>query len=120
MLDMEIFDAMEEVFEEVTILEKPALFTFNKIEKNTIPKGYQMYEMRTSSDWGSDDIRIAWCFMENHLGTLITREKIELPADGELIVKPAGFEYNGGKRCTMKRFMRKHPQKEPLARGRGL
>lgn len=38
------YNAMEESFEEITVLDKPALFTDIRIERDTVPKGLYLYE----------------------------------------------------------------------------
>jgi hypothetical protein len=40
------FNAMTEDFEE---LGKPALFTSLRIDRNTVPRGYHLYEVRPKS-----------------------------------------------------------------------
>ena len=119
MLNMARLNAMEEIFDEVTILEKPALFTCCRIERSTIPKGYEMYEVRHDDDCRGDAVQIARGIMVNHWGTLITREEIELPEDGRLNIDSDDLNYGCGDCSTMKEFMEKYPQKVPPSRNRG-
>lgn len=44
------YDAMTEDFEEITVFNKPALFTNIRIDKATVPKGLYMYEVRHNDD----------------------------------------------------------------------
>lgn len=111
------FDAMEEKFDEVTILGKPALFTGTRIERNTVPEGYELYEVR--DDERGNAVRIARGIMVNHWGTIITREEIKLPEDGLLVIGPDDLKYGCGDCSTMKDFMEEYPQKKQSAGNRG-
>lgn len=102
---------MEETFDEVTILGKPALFTCIRIERSTVPKGYQLYEVRHDDDCRGDAVQIARGIMVNHWGSLITREEIKLPSDGRLDIEPEDLNYGCGDCHTMKDFMEKYPPK---------
>ena len=44
------YNAMEERFEEIEVLGKPALFHDMRLERNTIPKGLYLYEVRYDDD----------------------------------------------------------------------
>ena len=48
------YNAMEEHFEEITVLDKPALFTGIRIERDTVPKGLYLYEVRGCLLYTSD------------------------------------------------------------------
>ena len=61
------FNAMTEHYEEITVCGKPALFTSIRIKRDTIPDGLYAYDVR------HDD---------NHWGTIILAEPLELPDDG--------------------------------------
>lgn len=105
------FNAMEEDFEAVTILDKPALFTPIRIDRNTVPRGYHLYEVRHDDDCQGDAVQIARGIMVNHWGTLITRDVIKLPADGYLDIEPEDLNYSAGDCKSMKEFMAKYPAK---------
>ena len=103
------YNAMKEDFEEVTILNKPALFTSIRIDRSTIPRGYHLYEVRHDDDCQGDAVQIARGIMVNHWGTLITREEIKLPSDGYLDIEPEALNYDTGGCHNMKEFMEKYP-----------
>ena len=103
------FNAMEESFEEVTILEKPALFTSIRIDRGTVPQGYHLYEVRHDDDCQGDAVQIARGIMVNHWGSLITREEIALPPDGYLDIEPEDLNYGAGECRSMNDFMEKYP-----------
>lgn len=101
------YNAMTEDFEEVTILDKPALFTPVRIDRSTVPKGYYLYEVRHDDDCQGDPVQIALNIYVNHWGSLITQDKIELP-DGFLDIAQDSFNYSAGDRRSMKDFMAKY------------
>ena len=47
-------DAMEETFEEVTVLDKPMLFTCARVDRSTVPKGMYLYEVRHDEEMRGD------------------------------------------------------------------
>jgi hypothetical protein len=107
--DMARFNAMEEDFEEVTILDKPALFTPIRIDRNSVPRGYHMYEVRHDDDCSGIACQIARNIVVNHWGTLITRDKIKMPPDGYLDLELYDLNYSTGECGSMKEFMAKYP-----------
>jgi hypothetical protein len=108
---------MEERFEEVTILNMPALFTPIRINRDTVPTGYHLYEVRHDDECQGDAVQIASFIMVNHWGTLITRDLIKLPPAGRLDIEPEDLNYFPGDSHTMKSFMEKYPIKAKPARG---
>lgn len=106
-----IFDAKKEKFCEVTILGKPALFTPIRIDRNTLPNGYHLYEVRHDDECKGDAVQIAKGILVNHWGTLITRDEIKLPSDGYLDIESDDLVYSTGDCRSMKEFMDKYPPK---------
>lgn len=107
---MERYNAMEEHFEEITVLGKPALFHNMRIDKNTVPKGLYLYEVRSDDDGCGDPVQIAKGIMVNHFGSIITREPIRLPQDGYLDIDPEkDWNFAGGDCRTVKEFQEKYP-----------
>ena len=103
------FSAMTERFEEVTILEKPALFTCLRIDRNTVPRGYHLYEVRHDDESQGEAVQLAKGIMVNHWGTLITRDGIKLPSEGFLDIAPEDLHYSTGSCRTMREFIDKYP-----------
>jgi hypothetical protein len=108
---MERYNALTEDFEEVTILDKPALFTPLRIDRSTVPHGYYLYEVRHDDDCSGDAVQIARNIYVNHWGSLITRDEIALP-DGFLDIEPEDLNYGTGDCRSMRDFMAKYPQPE--------
>lgn len=104
------YNAMEEHFEEITVLGKPALFHNMRIDRDSVPKGLYLYEVR-ADDYGKwDPVQIAKGILVNHFGSIITREPIKLPPDGCLDIDPEkDWSFAGGDCRTVKEFQKKYP-----------
>jgi len=116
--EMAQYNAMEEDFEEIEVLGKPALFTDIRIDRNTVPKGLHLYEVRHDDDGYGDPVQIAKGIMVNHWGTILTRDPIKLSSDGYLDIDPSkDWNHTDGDCCSIKEFMEKYPlkQKQPKA-----
>lgn len=82
-------DAREETFEEVTAFDKPMLFTCLRIDRDTVPKGLYVYEVRHDDDMQGRPVEIAERILVNHWGTLLSNKPIRL------------FSAPGGRSCRM-------------------
>jgi len=105
------YNAMKTNFDEVTILEKPALFTPIRIDRSTVPSGYYAYDVRHDDDQQGDAVQIGKFIMVNHWGTLIMRDRIKLPPDGYLDIEPEALNYDTGDCRSMKAYMEQYPPK---------
>lgn len=111
-------DAMREVLEEVTVLDKPMLFTCRRIDRATVPKGLYMYEVRHDDDMRGDPVQIANWIMVNHWGTLISSEPLKLTPNGAvnnayLDIDPERDWNYEGVEATVAEYMERHlPKKE--------
>lgn len=103
------YNAMEEIFEEVTVLDMPALFTSLRINRNTVPAGYHVYEVRHDDVCQSEAAKIVQGIMVNHLGSLITRDEITLPDGKYLDIEPDALIFADGDCRCMNDFMVKYP-----------
>lgn len=107
------YNAMEENFEEITVLGKPALFLDMRLDPDTVPKDLYLYEVRHGDGEWSDPVQIAKVIMVNHYGSIITREPIDLPPDGYLDINPdEDWDFSGGECQTVKEFQVKYPPTE--------
>ena len=76
------YDAQKVTYQEVTIFDRPALFTECRIDQATVPEGVYRYELRHGDeDWG-EPIELSRSLMVNFYGTVLTREPFQLPIDG--------------------------------------
>ena len=53
------YNAMEESYEAVEVLGKSALFTCIRLDRDTVPKGLYLYEVRHDDDGVGDPVHIA-------------------------------------------------------------
>lgn len=51
-------NAMTEKFEDVTVLGHPMLFTCARVDRDTVPEGLYMYEVRHDDDQQGDPVQI--------------------------------------------------------------
>lgn len=87
---------MTEKFEDVTVLGHPMLFTCLRVDRDTVPQGMYMYEVRHDDDQQGEPVQIANWIMVNHWGTLISNRPIRLEP------RPDGRNtYQGEKRCDL-------------------
>lgn len=72
------FDARELTWEWFEVLGKIGLFTALRVDRDTIPDDYYIYELRhADDDWG-EPIEIGLGILVNFYGTFITKESIDL------------------------------------------
>lgn len=106
---MERYDAGKELFEEITVLGKPALFTGIRIDRNTVPEGLFLYEVRHDDEGLGDPVQIGERILVNHFGTLLTCEPVILQPDGYLdIDEEKDWSFSGGDCRTVSEFQKKY------------
>lgn len=72
------FKANEVSWIKVEVMGKECLFSDLRIDRETIPEGYFMYEVRhDDNDWG-EPVEIGRWVMVNFFGTLLTKEQFTL------------------------------------------
>ena len=107
-------NAMTEKFEDVTVLGHPMLFTCARVDRDTVPEGLYMYEVRHDDDQQGDPVQIANWIMVNHWGTLITNKPIRLEPSERInnayrdIDPEEDWNYEGSV-TTVKEYMEKNP-----------
>ena len=112
-------DATKETFEAVEILGVPGLFTVERVNRATVPKGMYLYEMQTSEDDWSQPCLLGRRIMVEHYGTVLTASPIDLPDTGYLDLKPGDFDQgDGSDRLTVAEFEDKYLGRHPSARHR--
>ena len=70
-------DARQEIFEDVTVLGKPMIFTNLRIDRNTVPKGMYAYDVRHDDDMQGEPCEIAPFILVNHWGTIISNTPLD-------------------------------------------
>lgn len=109
-----MYNAMKEEFEEITILDKPAILTSVRIDRCTVPSGYHLYNIHRDDLAFGGAYNVARTVTESHWGSIITRDKIELPHTGQLKIEPEALQYDTGDCQSMMEFMEKFPSVEPI------
>ena len=71
-------DARKERFELVEVFDRPMLFTCLRVDRNTVPKGLYLYEVRNDDDQCGLPVEIGRWVMVNHWGTLLSATPVEL------------------------------------------
>lgn len=72
------FNAMEVDWEKVEVIDREGLFTCLRVDRETVPKGWYMYEVRHDDEGHGDPVEIAYGILVNHWGTLIVKEPFDL------------------------------------------
>lgn len=102
------YDAVKERYSKIQILGKQALFTPMRLERNTVPVGFYLYEVRHDDDGIGDPVQIARGILVNHWGTILTTEPIDIPEDGYLDIDPEkDWDYLDEDSCLLKDFMKR-------------
>lgn len=105
-------DTDKEPYEMVTVFGQPMLFTESRIDRNTIPKGMCLYEVRHADNNWNKPCEIAEWVLVNHMGTLISNKPLELVSDGRVkyrIIKAKKDWNHGRKKLTLDEYIKIHP-----------
>ena len=109
---MSQYDASKQNYQEVTIFDRPALFTECRIDRTTVPEGVYRYELRHGDeDWG-EPIELSRSLMVNFYGTVLTREPFQLPIDGWIPLESGSLSFQDGGCRTLAEFQEKYPASE--------
>ena len=107
-------DVMNEYYTEIRLFGKPALFNDLRLDQNTVPKGLYLYEVRYDDEtW--EPVQIAKGILANHLGSILTCERLKIPPNGYLDLETkTDWKYINGGCHTVQEFLEKYPirQKE--------
>lgn len=72
------YNVKDVICEKVEVIGRKGLFTELRIDRNSIPDGWYMYEVRHDDDCQGEPVQIASWVMVNHLGTLLVKEPFDL------------------------------------------
>lgn len=89
-------NAATERFEAVEVLGIPALFTVERVDRATVPKGMYLYEMQTSEDDWAQPCLLGRHITVEHFGTVLTASPIDLGERGYRDMAPGDFTQGGG------------------------
>lgn len=108
------FDVTKEEFENITLFGYPMLFTILRCDKNTLPKGMYMYEIRHDDDGQGYPCEISTWIMVNHWGTVISNRPVsfdEASPNGKpfrMIDPESDWNYEGTS-STLSEYMELYP-----------
>jgi hypothetical protein len=95
-------DARTLNYDLMDILDHKVIFTECRIMRDTVPEGLYVYDARHDDDGGCDICELAPRVIVNHLGTVISKEPIEMSDDTVLIggkcryIEPGDYSYLDG------------------------
>ncbi len=69
-------NAMEQDYDPVELLDKPALFTNLRLDRATVPEGLCAYDIRLNDD-GGRAATVELLVRVNHMGTVLTAEPLD-------------------------------------------
>ena len=110
-------NALAESYEEVTVLNRPMLFTNSRIDRASVPKGLYVYDVRHDDECQGIPVEIADFILVNHWGTLISSRPIKLDAHSvtgkkyRLIDEETEWNYEGIA-SSLQEYMEKHPPRK--------
>lgn len=90
---MKQVDFKDVVFEKMIICGVEGLFTSLRVDKDTIPSGWNKYSVRHSDEgdeWFCTLEKFVWA---NHFGDFITKNKIEMDSDSGCIYIDGDYNY---------------------------
>ena len=76
-------NAIEEIFEKVTVFGNPMIFTNLRVKRCTVPAKYYLYEVRHDDECQGIPVEVAKWIMVNHWGTLISNRPIRFEYESE-------------------------------------
>lgn len=110
-------DAATERFEAVELLGIPGLFTTQRVNRATVPKGMYAYELQTSPEDWSQPCLLARHITVEHFGTVLTASPITIPQSGYLDLYHGDLdEKNGTEHLTTGEFEEKYLSPAPAPR----
>lgn len=71
-------DVLKEEFEVVAVLNHPMLFTCLRINRECVPDGLYVYDVRHDDDQQGLPVQIATWVLVNHWGTLLSDKPLDL------------------------------------------
>lgn len=96
----------EETYEEILIGDIPAIFTSLRIDRDKLPQGVFAYDIRHADEDGMEAAEIAKYVLVNHMGTVLTKEPLDLDENGSMILEEYDFCFAAeSTSITLKQFL---------------
>ena len=96
-------------YEEITLLGTPALFTFERLFRDSVPEDMFHYEVRHADEMWGGPCQLAQGVPVNFYGTVLTNDPIQLPINGYLDFGKKDFVNTGGYSFDIHQFCQRHP-----------
>ncbi len=106
---MSKFNAETEKMELATLYGEEVLFTDWRIDRNTIPNGLYLYEIRHSDEDGMEPVQLAKGILVNHYGTVLSAKEIKLDADGYRDMEEDDFSFSDKSNLLARDYLKSHP-----------
>ena len=109
-------NANSRIYAMVTLLGKPMIYTEARLDRDTVPEGLYMYELRYSEEHIGEPVQLGRSIHGNYLGAVISAEPVDLSEieridNATLDIDPErDWHYVGG-RFSLKEYMAEHPPK---------
>ena len=109
-------DGIGEKYQQIELFGKPALFSNGRIDRDKLPEGLYVYDLRGSDYDPGMPVTLESHVTVNHAASVITAAPIELPEQGFLYLGEDGLNFTGGEQ-TVKEFLHaQYPEKAKLSR----
>ena len=109
-------DGIGEKYQQIELFGKPALFSNGRIDRDKLPEGLYVYDLRGSDDDPGLPVTIQEHVVVNHAATVIAAAPIELPEQGFLYLGEDGLNFTGGEQTVKEFWHAQYPEKAKLSR----
>lgn len=100
------YQANELRYEQVTVLEKEAIFTELRVLRDSVPKGFSRYEVRHDDECQGNPVEIAKGILVNFYGTLLVQESLEqVEKEGRCFLEREDWNYSRERSFTLEEYM---------------
>ena len=109
-------DEIGEKYQAVELFGKPALFSNGRIDRDKLPEGLYVYDLRGSDYDPGMPVTLESHVTVNHAASVITAAPIELPEQGFLYLGEDGLNFTGGEQTVKEFWHAQYPEKAKLSR----
>jgi len=96
-------------YQEALFMSRPVLFTEYRVDRNTLPEGMFLYELRHADQNWNRPCQLQRNILVNFYGTVITSDAIQLPPGGSIEFQRKDFRISRDKESTLSDFMERNP-----------
>ena len=99
------YQADELRYEQVTVLEKEAIFTDLRVLRDSVPKGFSCYEVRHDDESQGNPVEIAKGILVNFYGTLLVQGSLErVEKEGYCFLEEDDWNDSGESSFTLQEY----------------